>query len=80
VFTHVIAGRQNKQIAKMLGISLKTAKVHRGHMMAKMGVASVAEPVRMTSRISVQPHRAINDLNSRDAGIRILSKATVARA
>ena len=51
VLTHVVAGRQNKQIAGVLGISLKTTKVHRGNMMAKMRVGSVAELVRMTTRI-----------------------------
>jgi FixJ family two-component response regulator len=52
VLTHVVAGRQNKQIAGVLGISLKTTKVHRGNMMAKMRVGSVAELVRMTTRLS----------------------------
>ena len=52
VLTHVVAGRQNKQIAGVLGISLKTTKVHRGNMMAKMRVGSVAELVRMTTRFS----------------------------
>lgn len=42
----VVAGRLNKQIAGELGIAEKTAKVHRGRMMRKMGVRSVAELVR----------------------------------
>ena len=40
--THVIAGSLNKQIANALNISEATVKVHRGRIMAKMGVDSVA--------------------------------------
>jgi len=45
----VVAGRLNKQIAADLGMAEKTVKVHRGRMMAKMGIRSVAELVRMTT-------------------------------
>ena len=45
VMQHVIAGRLNKQIAADLGIAEKTVKVHRGRMMAKMRVRSVADLV-----------------------------------
>lgn len=47
VLTRVIAGRLNKQIAGELGISEKTVKVHRGRVMAKMGVRTVADLVRI---------------------------------
>ncbi len=47
VLEHVIRGRLNKQIAADLGISEKTVKVHRGRVMAKMEVRSVAELVRL---------------------------------
>jgi FixJ family two-component response regulator len=46
VLTRVVAGRLNKQIAGDLGISEKTVKVHRGRVMAKMGVRTVADLVR----------------------------------
>ena len=46
VLEHVIAGRLNKQIAASLGTVEKTIKVHRGRMMGKLGVRSVAELVR----------------------------------
>ncbi|MBT1514452.1 response regulator [Bradyrhizobium sp. SRL28] len=46
VLTHVIAGRLNKQIAHDLGLVLNTVKIHRGRVMEKMGVKSVAELVR----------------------------------
>jgi FixJ family two-component response regulator len=47
VMEHVIRGQLNKQIAADLGISEKTIKVHRGRVMAKMEVGSVAELVRL---------------------------------
>lgn len=43
----VVAGRLNKQIAADLGTVEKTIKVHRGRMMAKLGVRTVAELVRL---------------------------------
>jgi len=55
VLRHVIAGALNKQIGFALGIAEKTVKVHRGRVMAKMGVVSVAELVRLTDRVGVQP-------------------------
>jgi RNA polymerase sigma factor (sigma-70 family) len=45
VFRLVIQGRLNKQIAYQLGITEKTAKVHRARVMSKMGARSVAELV-----------------------------------
>jgi FixJ family two-component response regulator len=46
VLTYVIAGWLNKQIAFELGTVEKTIKVHRGRMMAKLGVRTVAELMR----------------------------------
>jgi FixJ family two-component response regulator len=56
VMTHVIAGKLNKQIAGDLGTVEKTIKVHRGRMMEKLGVRSVADLVRLAekARISTQ--------------------------
>lgn len=56
VMQHVVAGRLNKQIAGDLGTVEKTIKVHRGRMMAKMGVRTVAELVRITEHIGVWPN------------------------
>lgn len=47
VFEQVIAGLLNKQIAAKLCISEKTVKVHRGRVMRKMSVRSLAELVRV---------------------------------
>jgi FixJ family two-component response regulator len=55
VFSLVIQGKLNKQIAYQLGITEKTAKVHRGRVMTKMGARSVAELVHACEEmISVQ--------------------------
>ena len=42
----IIAGKLNKQIADVLGISIKTVEVHRARVMEKMGVNSLAELVQ----------------------------------
>jgi FixJ family two-component response regulator len=52
VLAGVVAGKLNKQIAAELGISEMTVKVHRRHMMEKMGADSLAELVRMIDRLS----------------------------
>jgi FixJ family two-component response regulator len=57
VLTHVIAGRLNKQIAADLGTAEKTIKLHRGRVMHKMGVRSVADLVRISERAGIRPLR-----------------------
>jgi FixJ family two-component response regulator len=56
VMAWVVTGLLNKQIARELGISEETVKVHRGHAMRKMQADSVAELVRMSERLGM-PHR-----------------------
>jgi FixJ family two-component response regulator len=46
----VVAGLLNKQIAAELHLSEKTVKIHRGHMMHKLDVGSVAELTRLIGR------------------------------
>ena len=53
VLAHVVAGRLNKQIAGDLGTVEKTIKVHRGRMMEKMGVRTVADLVRMAEKAGI---------------------------
>ena len=48
----VVKGLMNKEIAAVLGAALKTVKVHRGRVMKKMGVLSLAELVRQVARLS----------------------------
>ena len=53
VLTLVVEGLMNKQIASRLGISQPTVKIHRRHLMEKMGAASVVELVRMVEKSGV---------------------------
>jgi len=47
----VVQGLLNKQIAVDLGMAERTVKVHRGRVMQKMQVQSVAELVRAVERV-----------------------------
>jgi FixJ family two-component response regulator len=50
----VVRGMLNKQIAAALGASEKTIKIHRGRVMEKMKVQSVADLVRAADRIGIR--------------------------
>jgi hypothetical protein len=41
----------NKRVAAMIGTKEKTVKVHRGRVMQKLGVASVADLVRFVDAL-----------------------------
>jgi FixJ family two-component response regulator len=58
VLRYIVAGFLNKQIAYALGITEKTVKVHRGQVMGKLSVTSVAELVRLTEKASIEPAKA----------------------
>lgn len=51
VFALVVQGLLNKQIGARLGVTEKTVKVHRGHLMRKMGALSLAQLVRMAETL-----------------------------
>jgi FixJ family two-component response regulator len=53
VFSLVVSGKLNKQIAYELDISEKTVKVHRGRVMHKMQTESLAGLVRMAARLGL---------------------------
>lgn len=58
VLSLVVAGLQNQTIATKLGRAKQTVKLHRGRMMKKMGVRSVAELVRLTACCLEAPVKA----------------------
>lgn len=51
VFSHVVTGLLNKQVAFDLGMSEKTVKVHRARVMKKMKAGSLADLVRMAEKV-----------------------------
>lgn len=51
VLARIARGRRNKQIAAELGLSENTVKVHRHHIMEKMGVSTFAELMRLIERL-----------------------------
>jgi FixJ family two-component response regulator len=53
VMVLVTAGKMNKQIASELVLSQITVKMHRGALMKKMGVRSVAELVKLVEALRV---------------------------
>ena len=55
VLALVVTGRMNKQIAAELGTAEQTIKQHRGRVMRKLGVGSVAELVRLLEGVGRQP-------------------------
>ena len=52
VFSLVVEGKLNKQIADELGTSVRTVKAHRAQVMAKMHAGSIADLVKMAGQLS----------------------------
>jgi two-component system response regulator FixJ len=48
VLAHLVQGKQNKVVARELGISPRTVEVHRARIMQRLGVTSFAELVRLS--------------------------------
>jgi FixJ family two-component response regulator len=49
----VTAGLMNKQVAGEVGLSEITVKIHRGHVMRKMGAKTLADLVRMAQALQL---------------------------
>jgi len=55
VMSFVTAGKMNKQVAGELGLSEVTVKIHRGSVMRKMGVRTLADLVRIAEALRRDP-------------------------
>lgn len=53
IMTLVTTGKMNKQIAADVSLSEITVKIHRGHVMKKMGARSLADLVRMAEALEL---------------------------
>jgi FixJ family two-component response regulator len=61
VMGHVTGGLMNKQVAALIGLSEITVKIHRGNVMRKMGVRSLADLVRKAEALGVSQTRRATD-------------------
>lgn len=55
VLRGLLAGESNKQLASRLGISLRTVEMHRGNMMERLEVASLAEALTLALEAGLEP-------------------------
>jgi FixJ family two-component response regulator len=55
ILPYLVSGKLNKQIAADLGVVEKTVKVHRMHVMHKLGVQRLADLVRFAERLHIEP-------------------------
>lgn len=55
VLRGLLAGRQNKVIARDLGISPRTVEIHRANLMDKLGVQSLSEALRTAMAAGFSP-------------------------
>ena len=55
ILKYVIGGYMNKEISAALKIAEQTVKIHRGHLMRKLGVSSVAELVKKAEKGDITP-------------------------
>lgn len=53
VMALVTSGLMNKQVAAEVGLSEITVKIHRGHVMRKMGARTLADLVRMAEALGI---------------------------
>ena len=58
IFSMVSSGLMNKQIAAELGLAEVTVKIHRGHIMKKMGTRSLADLVRKAEMLGIHRNKS----------------------
>jgi two-component system response regulator FixJ len=51
----LLAGLSNKGVANLLGVSVRTIEMHRGNLMARLGVKSLADAVRIALAAGLKP-------------------------
>ncbi|MDQ4087585.1 MAG: response regulator [Pseudomonadota bacterium] len=51
----LLGGESNKQLAARLGISLRTVEMHRGNMMERLHVGSLAEALALAIQAGLEP-------------------------
>jgi FixJ family two-component response regulator len=54
IMSLVTAGLMNKQVGGRIGISEMTVKIHRGHVMRKMGTKSLADLVLIAEKLGIR--------------------------
>jgi FixJ family two-component response regulator len=54
ILAMVASGLMNKQIAAEIGLAEITVKIHRGHIMKKMGARSLADLIRMAETLGIR--------------------------
>jgi FixJ family two-component response regulator len=54
VLALVASGLMNKQVAAEIGLAEITVKIHRGHIMKKMGARSLADLIRMAETLGIR--------------------------
>jgi FixJ family two-component response regulator len=64
VLNGIVSGRLNKQVAAEIGTTEATVKFHRGNLMRKMSAASLADLVRMASKLGIYATPPVTDLYS----------------
>lgn len=52
----VIAGQHNREIAALLGISVRTVEVHKARMMTKLEAKNMPQLIRISLEAEAQPH------------------------
>jgi FixJ family two-component response regulator len=57
ILKYIIAGYMNKEISAKLGIAEPTVKIHRGHIMSKLCVDSIADLVRKAEKAGIIPEK-----------------------
>jgi FixJ family two-component response regulator len=58
ILAFVSSGLMNKQVAAQLGLAEITVKIHRGHIMKKMGAKSLADLVRRAEALGIPSIKA----------------------